>query len=118
MQDQISPALPAPISAYLEANARLDAEAMLAPFASDAVVGDERRSHAGTDEIRAWILEASIANQAVPRVTGYRLEDGGQARPDVHVVDAEVSGGFPGSPVQLSFRFVLADGAIARLAIS
>ncbi len=33
-------ALPPPIAAYLAANARLDLDAMLAPFASDAFLRD------------------------------------------------------------------------------
>ena len=106
------PALPAPIEAYITAKQRLDAEAILAPFAPDAVVGDERRSHRGTEEIRAWILEATIANKAVPRVTGYRLDG------EKHVVEAEVSGAFAGSPVNLSFRFGLRDNQIATLEIA
>jgi hypothetical protein len=33
-------------------------------------------------------------------------------------VRAEVSGNFPGSPIELQFRFTLADGLIAQLEIA
>lgn len=100
-----------PIRAYFDANARLDAEAMLAPFAADAVVRDERRTHRGRDAIRAWILEASLASRAVAEPRSARAE--GEAE---HVA-ARVTGAFPGSPIDLDFRFSLAGGRIAALEI-
>ncbi|WP_162806622.1 nuclear transport factor 2 family protein [Sphingosinicella terrae] len=103
--------LPDPIRAYFDANRRLDAEAMLAPFAPEAVVRDERRTHRGRDAIRAWILEASVASQAVAEPQSVRAEGG------VERVAARVSGAFPGSPVILDFRFSLASGRIAALEI-
>lgn len=104
-------ALPPPLSAYFEANARLDAAAMLAPFASDAVVHDERRTHTGRAEIGAWIEQATIAASAV--ATPLSASEQGESV----VVRAEVSGQFPGSPITLDFRFTLAGGRIAGLAI-
>ncbi len=100
-----------PIAAYLEANARFDAEAMLAPFAEDATVIDEKRTHEGRDALRAWIEEATIGNRAV--ATPLSVAPDGADR----VMVAEVAGAFPGSPVTLTFRFTLAGGRIARLEI-
>ena len=45
--------LPSPILAYIDADRRRDGAALLAAFASDAVVRDEGGSHAGTDAIDA-----------------------------------------------------------------
>jgi hypothetical protein len=46
-------------------NERLDVDAMLAPFAEDAVVSDENRTHRGRQAIRTWIEEATIGNRAI-----------------------------------------------------
>ena len=104
--------LPAPVAAYFAANPALDVDGMLAPFAADAVVFDEKRTRRGRDEIRAWIEEATVAACAVAVPQDANVQDGD------HVVTAEVSGTFPGSPVTLDFRFALAHDRIARLAIS
>lgn len=103
--------LPSPISAYFEANARLDADAMLAPFAAEAIVRDEGNIHRGNAEIGAWIRQASIATSAVATPTTSHCAD------DVHLVTAEVSGAFAGSPIELPLRFRLRDGQIAELEI-
>jgi ketosteroid isomerase-like protein len=103
--------LPSPIAAYMAASARLDADAILAPFAADAVVHDERHTHRGHDAIRAWIVEAALGNAAVPTPLAF-VRDG-----DVHVVTAGVAGRFPGSPITLTFRFTLTGDQIASLEI-
>lgn len=103
--------LPSPIQAYFDANAQLDARAMLAPFAADAIVHDEGGIHRGTDAIQAWIEAASLALPAVATPQSARAEG------DTHHVEAKVSGSFPGSPLTLSFRFRLADERISALEI-
>jgi hypothetical protein len=104
--------LPAPVAAYFAANPGFDVAAMLAPFAADAVVSDERRRHVGTEAIRAWIEEATVGNRAVFTPEAWH-EAGGRL-----VVQGTVAGAFPGSPVRLAFCFALADGQIAALDIS
>lgn len=103
--------LPDPIQAYFEANAHLDVEAMLAPFAADAIVRDERRTHRGADAIRAWIEQATVGAQAIAVPLAIR-SDG-----DSHHVETRVAGTFPGSPLLLSFHVRLDDGRIAELEI-
>lgn len=103
--------LPEAIAAYFEANSRLDVDAMLAPFADDALVADEGRDIRGRDAIRAWIVSASVGNRAVARPTSC-AKDGTD-----HVVTADVSGAFPGSPITLDFRFTLEGGRITGLEI-
>ena len=105
------PSLPEPVAAYFAANPGFDVDAMLAAFAEDAIVSDEKRTHRGRDAIRAWIVEATVGNQAVATPRSLRSEGAD------HVVAAEVAGAFPGSPVMLTFRFALAADRIVRLAI-
>jgi len=47
------PALPKPIADYVEANAQLDVDGMLKPFASDALFLDNGRRYEGQAELRA-----------------------------------------------------------------
>lgn len=104
--------LPAPIADYAAANARLDAAAMLAVFAEDAVVHDEGGRHQGREPIGAWIQSATIDNRAIFTPETWR-EDG-----DAVVVEGPVNGAFPGSPVRLTFRFVLDAGLVRSLEIA
>jgi ketosteroid isomerase-like protein len=104
--------LPAPIAAYVAANARLDADAMLAPFAPDAVVRDENRTRRGQAEIAAWIRQATLDARAVFTPDAQRRE-GRQI-----VVEGLTRGDFPSSPLRFTFRFQLADDAIAALEIA
>jgi ketosteroid isomerase-like protein len=103
--------LPQSIHAYFDANVRLDADAMLAPFAPDAVVRDEGHTRRGSAAIRTWIEEASIALPAIAAPQAVH-SDG-----DLHHVTASVAGNFPGSPVTLTFHFRLNSGRIAELEI-
>lgn len=103
--------LPEPVARYLKASAELDAEGALSPFAPDAVVVDEGRTHHGTAEIADWIAQAAVAVKARPAVLSVDTEGG------AHLVHASVSGDFPGSPVKLTFRFRLSADGISRLEI-
>lgn len=103
--------LPPPIQSYFDGNPTFDVDGMLAPFASDAIVRDEAHEHRGTTAIRAWIAQATVGNKAI--ATPQTVVSGG----DRHRVTAEVAGEFKGSPVTLTFDFVLTDGRIAALEI-
>ncbi|MBL6076855.1 nuclear transport factor 2 family protein [Belnapia sp. T18] len=104
--------LPTPITAYVAANARLDANGMLAPFARDAVVRDDGGRHVGLDEIRTWIQSATVASRAVFTPETWHVRDG------CIVVAGLTAGDFPGSPTRFTFSFMLRDGAIAGLEIA
>ena len=103
--------LPPPIAAYVEANARLDLDAMLAPFAQDAVVLDDGGRHEGKEALAAWIQAATLDNKAVFAPDAWREEDG------LVVVEGLTRGDFKGSPIRFTFRFTLVDGAIAAVEI-
>jgi ketosteroid isomerase-like protein len=104
--------LPKPIADYVEANARLDAEAMLQPFTADAVVKDDGGRHEGRQALRAWIQEATIASRAIFTPDAVRHE-AGQV-----VVEGPTTGDFKGSPLRFVFRFTLQDDAIRALEIA
>jgi hypothetical protein len=104
--------LPGILHKYFLAQNAHDIDALVACFAADAAVRDEGRDIVGTDEIRAWKVETS----AKYHVTVEPLESRSAASKTIVV--AKVSGTFPGSPANLTYRFDLsADGRIGSLEI-
>ncbi|MEN2978694.1 nuclear transport factor 2 family protein [Tistrella bauzanensis] len=103
--------LPAPIAAYFEADRRGNADAVAACFSDDAVVTDERRTHTGREAIRRWTADASatVSYMVAPFAIGM---DGNRM-----VVTSQVSGTFPGSPIDLRYVFTVEGGKIAALEI-
>ena len=104
--------LPPPIAAYVAANARLDVDAMLVPFATDAVLFDNGVGFRGHAEIRRLLEEAVIAVKAV--FTPYIVRhEGGQV-----VIEGLAHGDFKGSPIRFTYRFKLENDAITALEIT
>lgn len=103
--------LPDPISAYFSAD-RQGPHAVARCFAADAVVTDEGRSVTGREAIQQWKAAASAAYRYATRPLRIERQDG------LQVVTCRVSGDFPGSPVDLRYRFRLAGGLIASLEIA
>ena len=85
----MAPALPTPIADYVEANARLDVDGMLNPFAPDAVVRDIGAVHQGHAAIRSLLEEAVIPAKAIFTPDTVRHEDGRV------VVEGPAHGDFP-----------------------
>ena len=104
--------LPSPIAAYVAANARLDAPAMLEPFAADAVVRDNGAVFRGRAEISALFEEAVVPVKAIFTPDTVRREDGQV------VVEGPAHGDFKGSPIRFTYRFTLEDDAIKALEIT
>lgn len=103
--------LPDAISAYFAADRKGDAAAIARQFKSDATVVDEGKSHLGRDAIQQWIANASTR-------FSYTVEPVAVAREaEWTVVTGRVAGNFPGSPIDLRFRFDLDGDLIARLEI-
>ena len=109
-------ALPPVISGYLAASDRGDAEAIVRCFAEDAVVVDEGQEWRGTAAIRRWRDTVATAYDYTVQVTGAKAvgEVGGVEGHDVYL---HLEGNFPGGEVDLTDRFALRDGRIARLVI-
>ena len=103
--------LPGPIAAYFAADQN-DGDAVAQCFTENAVVTDERRTHAGRDAIRRWKAEASAKFSYTIDPFAVGEEDGAT------VVTARVAGDFPGSPVDLRYAFVRDRGKIAQLEIT
>jgi hypothetical protein len=94
-------------------NAQQDPDALVTPFFSEATtLRDEHPVHKGRKAIFAWIERANIAASAVAAPRAIR------SAANEHEVTAEVSGAFPGSPVLLTFHFVIRDDQIAELEIA
>lgn len=103
--------LPAPIAAYFDADGR-DGPAVARCFIEDGRVLDEGKTHAGRAAIEAW--KASASAQYTYTATPRTVERQGREV----VVTAHVAGDFPGSAVDLRYRFTLERGKVATLEIS
>lgn len=76
------------------------------------MVIDERREHQGRQAIARWKTEATEKYHYTSEPLRADL-----SAADVTVI-ARVTGEFPGSPVELRYRFTLAGDKIARLEIT
>lgn len=103
--------LPAPIAAYFAAD-RQNAEALARCFTPQAIVKDEGRTHTGRRAIQEW--KSATSTQYAYTVEPFALDHAGEFQ----VVRAHVAGNFPGSPVDLRYRFRLERGLIASLEIT
>ena len=108
--------LPTVISEYLAASDRRDIDAVVACFTEDAVVFDEDREWRGHAGIRQWRETVANAFEYTVEVRGAAVREpvDGVERHDVHIY---LEGNFPGGTVDLTDRFALRDGRIARLEI-
>jgi len=79
-------------------------------FADDALVRDEGREYRGA-AIKEWMDSAFAKYKPVADVTDL-AEAGTQT-----IATAQVSGPFPGSPIQIRYSFTLRSGKIAALTI-
>lgn len=104
--------LPSPIAAYVEANARLDLDGMMKPFAVDAVVLDDGGRFEGHAAIRDMLEHAAVAYKAVFTPDALRHEQGQV------VVEGPAHGDFKGSPIRFTYRFDLDGDAIKALEIT
>src|SRR5262249_14205214 len=104
--------LPAMLDRYFAAQNAHDVEAMVACFAPDAAVHDEGEEIVGTAAIRTWKQNTSAKYRITAEPLECRDQDG------TTVVVVKVSGTFPGSPANLTYRFRFADdGRISSLEV-
>ncbi len=104
--------LPRPIAAYVEANAKLDVDAMLKPFAADAVLVDNGKRLKGHAKLRRLFEDEVVAVSAIFTPDAVRHED------DQYIVEGPAHGDFPGSPLRFTYRFTLEHDAIKALEIT
>lgn len=102
--------LPEPIAKYFASEH--NPEALAQCFKADAILKDDGHTYEGVDTITAFLAAASSKYQATTVPFDMKDDDGFQ------VVRARVSGNFPGSPANLSYRFGLERGLIDSLEIT
>ena len=95
---------------FAAANAR-DPDRVAACFTEGASVRDERKDMRGRNAIRAWAEETGRKYRFNAEVRS--IEETG----DRTVVIAHLIGDFPGSPIDLSYRFKLSGELISDLEI-
>ena len=103
--------IPEIIEMYFSASNANDVEKLVSCFSTDAVVIDENETHRGTAAIKGWSVKVRKKyefNTEVLRAVG---------KPNAVVVTAKLSGTFPGSPVDLDFKFTLKENQISSLEI-
>ena len=103
--------LPKTLTDYFAAANSDDGDRVAACFAEDTVVRDEGRDISGRAAILAWAEETRHKYR-------YHAEIGKvEAIADETVVTARLTGEFPGSPINVRYRFKLADSKIRALEI-
>lgn len=102
---------PAPIADYFSADRAGDAAAVASHFTEKAIVRDEDHDYVGRKAIHGWKAASSrkYAYTAEPYAV---VEDAGTT-----IVTAHLTGDFPGSPLDLRYRFVVDGERIAALEI-
>ena len=108
----MKPSLPKLIADYVEANAQLDVDGMLKPFAVDAIVQDNGHLYEGHAGLRAMLEEEVIPVRAIFTPDTVRHEN------DQVVVEGPAHGDFTGSPIRFTYRFRLENDAIQAMEIT
>lgn len=104
--------LPSPMADFVRANAELDLDGMVKPFAADAVLLDNGKRFEGHAEIRALLKEMVVDLKAIFRPDA-SWHDG-----HVVVIEGPAHGDFPGSPVRFTYRVELAGDTIKTMDVS
>jgi hypothetical protein len=102
--------LPSAVAAFFHATNTREFGDFLSLFTDNAHVNDEANDYYGA-QIADWIAEATADTKPTTKVTDIAPEG------DQLQVTAQVSGNFPGSPVQLRYFFTIKDSKIAKLLI-
>ena len=103
--------MPAILESYFQASNADDIEALVASFVPDATVRDESHTHCGTAAIKTWAID--VRKKYEFKIEVLRAVQTG----DATIVTVKVFGSFPGSPVNLDFKFTLRENKITSLAI-
>lgn len=103
--------LPQPIAAYFQADHH-DGPAVAHCFTPNGRVRDENRTYSGAAEIEAWKDDSSARYNYVAHPRTIELQG------HSHIVISQVTGNFPGSPIDLRYTFVLEHDKIGSLEIT
>ena len=99
------------IQSYVDASNAHNVKSILACFADDAVVRDEKTTRHGKIDIERWVTETIDKYKFHFKAlsTGHRANE--------TVVNMEVSGSFAGSPVTLDYHFIVVNEKVSSLII-
>lgn len=103
--------LPKPIAQYFAAANAGDTTTVAQYFSADAVVKDEGKTMQGIEDIRRWMADTREKYHHI--MEPLALKEQGRTA----FVTTRLTGSFPGSPIEVGFRFELDTGKIAKLAI-
>ncbi len=101
------------IARYFTTVAEGDDDAFVATFAENGVVVDESETYSGRDAIRAWREQTRSAYRYTAELL--HIEGSDDAG---YVATVRLEGSFPGSPIELDYRFTVSGGSIVRLDIN
>jgi SnoaL-like domain len=107
----MSLSLPPPIARYVQLENAGETEKLSACFAPNAIVRDESRTYEGLAAITAWKAETTRKYHHTITPLDVAYEQGKT------VLQAQLTGAFPGSPITLHFDFVVEAGHILSLEI-
>ncbi|HSI09451.1 MAG TPA: nuclear transport factor 2 family protein [Rariglobus sp.] len=99
------------LEAFVTATNNHDGEALTACFVADAIVHDEGTTHRGHPAIRAWFDDVVRKYRFTIVVTDEETSH------DETVLTTQVTGSFPGSPIELRYCFNIGDDKIRGLSI-
>ena len=103
--------IPVPITLYISAANRNAAQAAQEFFATDAIVRDEGKTIQGIEAIQHWMTDTHAKYHHTMEPLAVRNEA------ESTIVTNRLNGTFPGSPIEVPFRFVLSGSKIVRLEI-
>jgi hypothetical protein len=107
----MSAPLPLPIQNYIDASNAHDVPSILACFIDDATVRDESATHRSKIDIEAWLRTTIEKYQ-------FQFKPLSAEERDAEImVNVEISGTFPGSPITLDYHFTIVDDKITSLII-
>ncbi len=107
----MSVSLPPAIALYISAANQNTAQSVKDCFTDDAMVKDENKTFHGIEEIQRWMTDTHAKYHHT--IEPLSVKEDGQTV----VVTSRLTGSFPGSPIEVPFRFALRGSKIARLDI-
>ncbi|MFZ4832401.1 nuclear transport factor 2 family protein [Rouxiella sp. Mn2063] len=102
--------LPSAIAGYFAAD-KQDAATVAQYFTENALVVDEQKTHRGRAAIYQWKAETSSKYSYISEPISIAHNG------EIITVISRLTGNFPGSPIDLSYAFILENNTIARLEI-
>jgi hypothetical protein len=99
------------IALYLSAANQNATQRVKDCFTEDATVKDEGKTFRGVAEIQQWMSDTKTKYRHTIEPLAVRQE--GQST----IVTSRLTGIFPGSPIEVPFKFALRNSKIARLEI-